>query len=230
MAIAFPPILLPSSVSFFLRNTARSAGASINGAEQVVVSGAGIWAATMQIEAGREESGLSFRGFMAAMAGRANEVEIGPFDVYTPHDVQGRRVSDEPRSAALIAQTGGLPLHDGSGFGQSETVHATLAANAALRATRITLTAAPGWTVPRPGQYFGIGARLYIATGSYRATESDPWTVDFRPPLREAATAGARVITDRPVCTMRLASDETGQLELQLRRYGAVTLDLVEAI
>lgn len=229
MAIGWPAILAPRSASWMLENASRSGGASITGAEQVTISAASRWRASMTIPLVREEWIVSYRAMMAALDGRAGEVEVPVFDVFVPRDANGRRLSPIP-AAPLANLDGGLLLHDTSALGQTNYTHATLAANAALRATRITLTAAPSWTVPRPGQYFGIGARLYIARAVYRATETDPWTVDFRPGLRAAAIAGDRVILDRPVCTMRLASDDTGALELEFSRYGQATLEMVEAI
>jgi hypothetical protein len=225
MAIPFPPALWPVRIGFSLENASRSGGASITGAEQVVVSASSRWRASATFNLVGEWRVLSWRAFLASLDGRAGEFEIGPFDRFRPHDVNGRRLSNVP-----AAKIGDDLLFDLSALGQTETTHATLAANAALRATRVTLTAAPSWTVPRPGQYFGIGARLYIARAVYRATESDPWTVDFRPGLRTAATAGDRVILDRPVCTMRLASDDTGALDLEFARYGQATLEMVEAV
>lgn len=229
MAIGWPAILAPRTASWMLENASRSGGASITGAEQVTASASSRWRASMTIPLVREEWILSFRALVASLDGRAGEVEVPMFDVFTPRDINGRRLS--PIGGAPFGDLdGGLLLHDTSALGQTEYTHATLAANAALRATGITLTASPNWTVPRPGQYFGIGARLYIARDVYRANDGDAWTVDFRPGLRAAALAGARVIVDRPVCTMRLASDDTGALDLEFARYGQATLEMVEAI
>lgn len=229
MSIPFPAILSPSSVSFRIENASRSGGASIGGAEQVTVSDAGRWRATMTIPLVREEWILSFRGWLAALDGRAGEFEVGPFDAYAPHDINGRRLS--PIGAAPIASNdGGLLFQDNSAFGQDEPVHAQTAASAALRATRITVSTDASWMAPRPGQYFGIGKRLHICIGAYRANVADPWTIDFRPPLRSAVASGERVITDRPVSIMRLANDDTGALSLEYSRWGSATLELVEAI
>jgi len=229
MAIPFPAVLSPASTTFHLENTSRTGGISINGAEQVVRSGAGRWRATMEFPVAKEEWILSFRAFVAEIGGRSGECEVPVLDLYAPSDINGKRLSPYDTATLGSGQSAHL-LHDGAGLGQHEPTHVTLYENAALRATRIKLTAGPSWTVPRPGQYFGINSRLYIATHSYRATEQDPWTVGFRPPLRAAASAGDRVITDRPVCTMRLAKDDTGELELRFARWGRATLEFVEAI
>lgn len=230
MSVPFPAILVPSSVTQpRILGASRSGGPSITGSEQVIVSDAGRWAWSMTIPLVREEWIVSFRGFMASLDGRAGEFEVGPFDAYAPRDLNGRRLSPIG-TAPLASNDGGLLFHDTSAFGQGEETYATLAASASIRATRITVNAAAPWMTPRPGQYFGIGARLYMVTRAYRATTADPWTLDFRPPLRAAAAAGERVITDRPVCTMRLASDDTGALDLEFSRWGRATLEMVEAV
>lgn len=234
MAIPFPPLLWPVRIGFSLENQSRSGGVSITGAEQVVVSDAGRWRAVATFNIVREERVLAWRAFLASLDGRAGEFEIGPFDRFRPANVNGRRVSNV--DAATIG-CGGL-LHDLSAFGQTEQTYARLTSAAALGTTRITVEAvAPDgsainapWMIPRRGQYFGIGSRLCIATRSYRATEADPWTLDFRPRLRAAASLGDRVITDRPVSTMRLVSDDAGRLDLEFARYGQATLEMVEAV
>lgn len=229
MALTWPPILIPSRVSWRMENASRSGGASITGAEQVIASDAGRWRSSFTFPVVREEWIVSLRGFIAALDGRAGEVEVPVFDYYTAKDINGRRLS--PREGAALNDRGDGPLFfDNSAFGQLSETLVTVAANAALRATRITVTAEAPWMVPRPGQYFGIGTRLYMAVRVYRATEESPWTVDFRPPLRAAVTAGEKVITDRPVCTMRLASDDGGALDLDLGRFGSTTLEFVEAV
>ena len=86
---------------------------------------------------------------------------------------------------------------DLSGFGQSDFAHATLAASAALNATRlsVTVTDGPG---PRPGQYIGISDRLYMVQLAWAENEGQPLKLQIWPRLRAAAASGARVILDRP--------------------------------
>ncbi len=54
-------------------------------------------------------------------------------------------------------------------------------------------------------------------------------TATIRPWLRTDYADGAAIEFGRPLGVMRLASDDTGSLELQLSRYGTVTLEFVEA-
>lgn len=225
-ALPIPPALRPIRVGFSPENVSRSGGVSITGGEQVVASASGRWRARAVFNVLREDRVLAWRAFIASLNGRAGLLEIGPFDFHRPADANGRRVSN-----VEAAQVSGLGfLFDHSGFGQQDFTFATLAAGAALRATRITINAANSWQAPRAGQYFGIGQRLYIVTAIYRAANSGPWTVDFWPQLRAAASAGERIITDRPICLMRLASDEIGGLDLDFGRIGQASLDLVEVL
>lgn len=237
MAIPWPAILRPRTVSWSLDNPSRTGGLSITGAEQVVASGASRWRCAMTIPAVREEWILSLRAFAAALDGRAGEVEVPVFDVWTASDLQGRRLSPEP-TATFGSQDFAPLLHDLAGLAQSPSPALVLAANASAGATRITVsTIAPNgapvdaaWLAPRPGSYIGIGARLHIVVNAWRATTASPWSLDIRPRLREAAASGARVATDWPVSTMRLAADDAARLELEFGRYGEAAIEMVEAV
>lgn len=225
MAILFPAGLWPISVSFDLEMTSRSGGASITGSEQVVASHAGRWRASATFPMRTDYAVLNWRAFRASLDGRAGEFEVSPFDFYRPSDVVGHKVSGVNHARP----TDDFAFADGAGWGQQDQTYAALSASAALGATRITVDATAEWMVPRPGQYFGIGDRLYIVTRYYRASSSGAWTVDFRPGLRAAATSGARVITDRPICLMRLAEDGSGNIELEHRQRGTASITMVEA-
>src|SRR5690606_20205859 len=116
-----------------------------------------------------------------------------------------------------------------SGFGQSDFVHAKLAVPAALGASRLSIIVADG-AGPRPGQYIGIGQRLHMVQLAWEVVEGGPLQVQVWPRLRASAAMGERVILDRPVCLMRFASDQTGELELDMGRWGQGGLELVEAV
>lgn len=55
------------------------------------------------------------------------------------------------------------------------------------------------------------------------------WTVNFWPPVREQLGDQSPVEFDSPVCRMRLSVDTTGQLNMQQQKYGAPSIELVEA-
>jgi hypothetical protein len=54
--------------------------------------------------------------------------------------------------------------------------------------------------------------------------------IDFWPPLREAVAADTPLIVGRPVCRMRLASDDTGVLEHTPGGLASISLEFVESV
>lgn len=225
-ALFFPPALLPSSVTFHPESLSRSGGRSLTGSEQVVSSGAGRWRASMTFAIKGAASVQSYRAMLAALQGRTNTILVSPFDPYRPTDANGRRLS-----IVAAASLDGDYLFDQTGFGQDdETVIASVNAGAALRATELAMDLVD-IEGPRPGQYFGIGEHLYIVTAAWQEAPADPLSVRFWPPLREAVYAADRIILDRPVCRMRLASDDGGELAVErlLNTVLTTSLDFTEA-
>lgn len=223
-AITWPAGIFPKSGMFGFGASSRSGGQSISGSEQITAANP-TWRASFSGPVVTEESVLSWRAFVGAMSGRAGTVLVPRWEAYGPVDVNGRRLS----YVETASYDGGGLNFDLSGFGQGEVVHATLTANAAVNATRVSLhlNDVEG---PRPGQYFGIGERLYLATHVWQEAEGDPTQVQFTPWLRAPAAQGTRVILDRPVCLMRFANDQTGELELDMGLWGNGSFDFVEAI
>lgn len=225
-AISWPPLLIPRQASFQLDSMSQSGGLSMTGSEQVTVSNAGRWKARLDVPVARENRVLALRGLLAQLGGRAGTVLVPKWERYGPRDANGRRMAQ----LATAGYSGCGVNFDGSAFGQDDFAHATTSASAALGATQISLTLATGIDGPRPGQYFGIGDRLYICNAAWQEDEGDPLVVQFAPRLRVAVASGTRVILDRPVCLMRLANDDSGELMLDAGRFGTTNLDFVEAI
>jgi len=228
IARSWPAGIFPKSGFFHPDSASRSGGQSISGSEQVTV-GQARWRARFSGPVVTEESVLSWRAFVADMAGRAGTVLVPRWEAYGPTNVNGRRLSEvEAATYDNGGPVGGLNF-DLSGFGQEVPTHATLDAAAAINDTRIVvnLNNVEG---PRPGQYFGITDRLYLATHVWQVEEGEPTHIQFTPWLRASAASGTRVILDRPVCLMRFAQDQTGELELDMGRWGQGELELVEAI
>jgi len=218
------PGFLPKTAMFYPEGASRSGGQSISGSEQVTAINPR-WRARVAGPVLTEETVLAWRGFVAAMGGRAGTVLVPKWERYGVRDANGRELSQMD----MATYDGDGLNFDLSGFGQSDLTHATLAASAALNATRISATMLDGQG-PRPGQYFGIGQRLHLVSHAWQETEGSTMQLQFTPWLRQAATAGARVILDRPVCLMRFADDMTGELELDMGLWGSGALEFVEAI
>lgn len=230
-AISWPVAVLPRSSLWMPESQSRSGGQSILGQEKIVASTAGRWRARIGAPVVTENAVLSWRAFVASMNGRVGTVLMPRFEHYGPKDMNGKRLDYQE---AAFWQNGqfdddGLAF-DLSGWGQDYSeANGTLAANAALGATQISVTWPEGVQGIRPGQYFGIGQRLYIAKQVWEVEEGDPSQVTFWPPLRAAASTGTVVIIDKPVCLMRFAQDATGELELDFGRWSQGGLELVEA-
>lgn len=228
-AIAWPAALFPRMSSFRMDIPSRSGGLSVTGYEQVTVSTAGRWKATLNIPIVRESAVLAARALGAQMQGRAGTILVPKWERHGPRNGNGRRFSQQGIAQYETTSVRGELNFDLSAFGQEEETHATLAASAALGATQISVNLLDG-EGPRPGQYFGIGRRLHLASHVWQVEPGAATHIRFWPPLRSAHTAGTRVILDRPLCLMRFASDSAADLDLDLGFVGTLSLDLVEAV
>lgn len=225
-------ILPPQSIGFSLKQRSTSGGPTVQGDEQVVVSGAERWRARLTFKIARYEQVLAYRGMMAASNGRA-----GTWLVPSCSGFQrlGPGVGGVFPAIGVptIARS---PFSDGSMFsdtGELETkmVMGAVVTDAAARARSITVAMNDTSQAPLAGQYFSLGERLYLIATSAPVADgvaTGPYALTFAPGLRAAASAGDVVDFSRPVCRMRLASDDTGQLDLDLLRFGTPNLDFVE--
>lgn len=225
-AITWPSAIFPAKALFHPENQSRSGGLSLTGSEQFTVSNAGRWRAKLTMPLLSDQSILSWRSFVSLMEGRAGTVLVPKWDNYGVRDSNGREMSEVQ---TIGFDDGGLNF-DLSGFSQSDDVlHAQLAIPAAAGATQLSIIVNDG-PGPRPGQYIGIGDRLYLVQLAWEVVEGGPIQAQVWPRLRRSAAMAERVILDRPVCLMRFASDQTGELDLDMGRWGAPGLELVEAI
>lgn len=222
----WPAEVFPARSLFHPENQSRSGGLSLTGSEQVIASNASRWRARLVMPVLSDASVLAWRAFVSLMEGRAGTALVPKWDNYGVLDMNGRQFGEEP----IAAYGDGVLNFDLTGFGQSDDqVHAQLAASAALGATRLSVTVNNG-EGPRPGQYIGIADRLYMVQAAWKVAPEDSLRLQVWPRLRASASIGARVILDRPVCLMRFATDQTGELELDMGRWGAPGLEMVEAI
>lgn len=221
MTIRWPiGVLSPQDVMFDIAPRSLSAPASVSGQSQVVSSDAGIWKAMFaNIYVKGEARVLTFRAISNLLEGRLGTILVPFCRGYQP-------VLTEPEGLyEPVPHSDDTFFSDGSGY-VGATVEATLVSGIAARSVSATLDIAYGGTL-QPGQHFSIGERGYrLRTVVY--TDADTAAITFRPPLREAATAGTRLEFDDPVVRMKLASDSEMDLELQLRRFGRPTVNFVE--
>lgn len=215
-------VLRPQNVAFDLAPRTLSGPASISGAVQVVASDAGIWTAAFTgVVINSRDRVLAWRGIAAMLEGRIGSILVPLCRGYQPvlPDWQGLY---EP-----VPHSDGAFFGDGSGY-VGQVVDVRLAGSVAVRATSANITIGLADTI-QPGQHFSIDDRLYrIKTVAY--TSEMTATITFRPPLREAASLGDRLEFDDPVVRMRLATDHEMNLDLQLRRFAAPTVNFVEDV
>lgn len=107
--MAWPSSLLPARVMFHPEIPSASGGPSFTGFEQPVISSAGRWKARLTfpikvaVGASPRRRILAARQMVAFMKGRANAIQIGPFDENTPPFITGTGGSTTATLAASVA-------------------------------------------------------------------------------------------------------------------------------
>jgi hypothetical protein len=256
MAQTWPFALKFQSQAWAKSSSSRTGGAGLTGVQQIVRTDAGFWTAQATLafsSTGRrrgEPLSLAYRALYAALDGMAGEVDVPCVTPWRPYDINGRMHN----ANAAAGFTENMGLFDHSGFGQAEVATVWVDSAAALRATRLVLR--HDGEGLRPGHFFGIGPRLYLVARAWAlssagvggemdygaqdmffggeqiffGTEGEKQAVEFWPPLREAVAADVPLILGRPVCRMRLASDDTGVFEHTPGGVVAPSLEFVESV
>lgn len=223
---AWPRCLVPSSEVWRLSGGNRGGGQALDGTEEVVAGASPYWRATRTVPVRTREQILAYRAMIAGLDGRAGTLQVGPWDfprVPWATDPYGRRVTPS------LDRRRGL---DATAYADPEAridalVAAVLAKGVARNGTSATIRMVRGGVV-EAGLYFGLDDRLHIVTAAEETIGADT-EITFRPWSRDRVVTGAPVNFVTPKCRMRLANDDTGALELQLARFGTITIELVEA-
>lgn len=215
-------VLTPQGLAVDIAPRSLSGPPSISGAVQVVSSDAGIWRLTLDaIPVLREQQVKAWRGIDNLLEGRLRPIVVPITRAYQP----GWGINDA--LTYPVKHSDGAPFNDGSGY-VGQTMDVRLAGSVAVRATTLNVTIGYGGEI-EPGQHFSIGERLYrVRTIIY--TSDATATINFRPPLREAASAGARVEFDDPVVRVKLASDDAMALPLEANMRSFPSISFVEDV
>lgn len=226
-AYPFPAEIKPRSIMFHPQNASRSGGVSTNGLEQVVESGAGRWRASLTAPVATDAQILAWRAFLARIRGRANTILVPVYDgkrAPWPVDIFGRQLNP------TITRE---PQLDGTAF-ESATIPATSAITAIavtpggeIGDRELTINVTQGGTITE-GMYFGTGGNRLYLIDEVLLVVGALYTVTFWPTLREAVATSAAIELARPVCEMRFKDDDQGELNLDMLRWGSVSLDFVE--
>lgn len=219
-------VLVPSSEQWVPRNTARTGGQSFTGAEQLVESPAARMTASLTIPCNTKAKVLAARRLIAL--GRSQVWVVGPVEVNrAPWGL------DELTGGSITYAT----QEPGAGQPNGTALDLILRDAAALNATQIVVTRRAGGHII-PGQFLSIGNRMATIVDLLSPDPTDAASgfavpgdivLAIRPWTRDTYAAGTAVEMGRPVCRMRMASDDTGALLLQLSKTGTLNLDLVEA-
>ncbi|KTS01967.1 hypothetical protein SB2_28030 [Methylobacterium radiotolerans] len=213
--------LIPSSEDWSLRGGTRSGGQTFEGNEAVIGSPTARWKAALAIPCMTPATIFAMRRLIAL--GRSTTWLVGPYE--------------QPRAPWVQQPVLGGIIGDRTLSTRQPALSFRLAEGAQVNATSLKILRLRGGALA-PGMILSIGGRLHVVTQITTDDPLDPSTnlpaqnivgINIRPWLREAQDTNTVVEFARPVGTMRLASDDTGALELQLSRHGIANVDLIEA-
>lgn len=214
----WPAILVPNAELFRIDARTRSGGETIEGREQVVSSGLGRWIASLTVPIHSPAKIRAARALLARLDGRANAVRVGPCDCRNGN--------------TLVPFLGGIPhsdqtlFADDAGYGQGGNP-ATVAAPAASGASSIRIAIGATRLPILEGSFVGLGGFLHVITG-VADLPAEEAQLSIMPRLRTALADGAPVEWCKARAPMRLMADDSGAFELQLSRFGSMSIDLVE--
>ena len=221
-------LLIPANLkvrkqSFLPSNQSVSGGLSATGFEQVLAGPGGRWKASLSFHVDKRPEQLAYRGFLVACQGRGVEVLVGPRDGIRPLDASGHSLN----SRGVVLWDNGALFGTGGGWSTPIVATGTVAA-AAAQTTTLTLFPIGNQGVEF-GSFIGIVDRIYMAIGVATDAASGVQTVSIWPWLRAAVGDGQTVTLDKPLCRMRLATDDSGALEKSWKEVATPTIDFVES-
>lgn len=202
-------VLKPKRDPFNIAARTLAGPSSVSGVSQVSASDAGIWKATFAdiiIKRGTA-SILAFRAIANLLEGRMHPILVPRCCAYQPFDPDWKDLLNR------VPHSDTSPFSDG-GLYRSRAIDIRLTSNIPLRGTTANIAIVAAGQL-QPGQDFSVGERMYRIR-TVQVTGANTATITFRPPAREAVSAGTEMEFDRPVCRMRLATDAEMDLDLDL--------------
>lgn len=206
-----------------------------------------------------EDQVLAYRAMMAQLDGMAGEIDVPCTALWRPYDMNGRMLRANnvmfPGGRSLFNHTGFAKAEDNLMFVYGATARG--ATRMAVRHPHIQ-GLRPGhyfgigprlYIVARAWQISyeeaGLaGSQVFdgpdnVLDGIDQVIDGDAsgerigeniQVIDFWPRLREPAPSGENLILGRPVCRMRLASDDTGQFGQSMAATANVSVSFKEAV
>lgn len=221
MTILWPRNILPPQQPrpHYLSHMNISGPVSQAGVSDIISGDAGFWRATYgRVIVTTPDRVKTWNAIRAILRGRLTPILV-PYcgRLYQPI------VSEY--SHTVVPHSDGSTFGDGTGY-LGDGTKVTLAADLALRAITCTVNVIAADTI-QPGHVFSLGERLYEVNAVIDLTGNQK-QISFMPPAREAVTADTELNFTRPVCRMRLATDDAMTIDLDVNRRGFPSVDFVE--
>lgn len=225
--IDLPSGLGPLASDWFINVRGQSAGDGITGNGQVVYGLQPRWEANIALAGVERRQVLIWRSILAAMRGRLNVLRVRVCDAYRPTWKElgwTQQMIDEIRRGRGVPHSDTAYFNDSTGYDHEPTV---LAGYKMTRgSTHIDIWPGRINNALQPGHYFSHNDWLYMVThkeirpnGSYR--------LQIEPPLRRDIPQGTEIHLEAKAL-MVFETDLEGRLNLDLGRFGAANLRLIE--
>lgn len=219
--VTFNKGLIPfQTLGFNIAARTRSGGPSMGGREQITSSGNALWTATGTARIRTPQMVREWRRMLWALQGRTNALLIGPCDCrnggYVPPGAPSVHVPHDDLT----------PFDDGTLYSQGGLFPKVVDTVGVAGTNVVNIFPLSGVDI-LPGTYIGFdNARFYGIVsiqdkGFYKQ-------LTLAPRLRQTVTTASTVQLCDARTQMRLTDDSIGSLELQLGRFGDVSLDLIE--
>jgi len=220
MTIQWPrSVLPPQQPMFHIAPMNISGPVSGSGAADVISGDAGFWRASFgSVVVTTRERVLTWRAISAKLQGRLFPILVPYCALYQPFPAGVAR-------GGVVPHSDGAYFSDGTGY-LSGSINVYLNDDRPQRAVSGTITVDVS-DVIQPGHVFSFGERLY-EVGDVEYLSETVAEITWKPPLRDAVSAGTELNFDAPVCRMRLVSDGEMQLQLDMNRRGFPTVNFVE--
>lgn len=229
MAITILPWHLPfwyRDLTLFVDPATRSAGASLSGVEQVVVSGADKWRASVDFSTIPPQHLLAWRGFLARLRGRAQAFELPIVDL------QARYCQQDDLPAWV---TRGTPYADGAyhapgGEGYyARDEESDIVAPALAGSAQISIDLSSWGEILQSGSYFMLDSYLHIADYVDHDPDTNIASIDISPPLR-ADVGAATIFSPQAYLVCRLDNDASGVAVAEYTSYAAPSFSVIEVL
>ena len=213
--ITYPKGLSPRVIDIQLIGSTRSLTRSINGFVQLASASTKHWMVTYEFANLKKPEVQVFRAFVARMEGRLNYTNLPIWDKELGSDFVGLTTSHSDDTL----------FSDDSSYTSDGIINEVVTGTLGVKQLTVDFSELPG--ALKEGQYFGIEQQLYLCT-EIISDVSNILTFRFEPSLRKSYTSADLRLC--PVLQVRLSTDETGQLPLDLGITGAPVLSFEEYI